>query len=114
MTHHALKVTIPMHWYKIRIAPARALVEEIIKPLPSALRSRNSRRTQLDAQLLQRLDFSFPACGRYGDGEVGAAGAVAAVGFVEAKDVGYVCSGADELLDRVEERGSCVAGAGAP
>ena len=58
--------------------------------------------------------FGFPARGCGGNGEVGTAGAVAAVGFVEAEDRCYVCSVFDLLLYGVEEGGAGVTVAGAP
>jgi len=114
MAHHALKVAVPVHGDKVWVAAAIALGKEVVEPLPSTLCARDGGRAQLDAQVFERLDFRLPACGCYGDAEVGAAGAVAAVGLVEGEDVRNVCSRADELLDRVEEGGPRVAGASAP
>jgi hypothetical protein len=88
-----------MYRDEIRITTAITLVEEVFQPLPTRLCASNSRRTQFDAEFLQRLNLGFPASGCCGDGEVGTTSAVATIGLVEAKDLAYVVSVGDLLLD---------------
>lgn len=104
MARQPLEVPVPMHRYEISAALPGAMREEVPQPVEACRSARDRRCSELDAELLQRLDDADPGFGR-GLGVDAAAAVGDAVGLVEGQDVGDVGATFDEVGYVIEEGG---------